>query len=450
MNTSKTTIRVGTGAGFSDDRFEPARDLAERGAVDYLVFECLAERTIARETLARLKDPERGYTPYLVERFEAVLPACRERNVRVVTNMGAANPMAAARKVREVAQSLGLGDIPVAVVTGDDVAEVMRKNPGLSLMESGDPVESLLPKMAAANAYLGADIIRDALATGAPIVMTGRVADPSMFLGALLHGHGWSYDDYPKLAAGTLAGHMMECAAQLTGGCFIDPGRKDAEDAVNIGFPYADVTREGGLTLGKLEDSGGRLDAQTCTEQVLYEMHDPTSYITPDCVLDVTDVEFAVEGKHRVRATGAKARPRTPSYKVVIGYHDGYIGEGEVGYAGPNAVARARLAEHIVRERLKMRGFTYPEIRVDYIGMSSLHGMGEGRPEPYEVRLRIAARSSDRKAAQAVGFEMRTLHVNGPSGGGGGTNALREVMGVKSVLLPRVWVSPRVSVEGKL
>lgn len=450
MSAGKTMIRVGTGAGFSDDRFEPARDLAERGAVDYLVFECLAERTIARETLARLKDPERGYTPYLVERFEAVLPACRKSNVRVVTNMGAANPVAAARKVREVARSLGLGEIAVAVVTGDDVAEVMRKHPGLALMESGDPVESLLPKMAAANAYLGADVIRDALATGAPVVMTGRVADPSMFLGALLHGHGWSYDDYAKLAAGTLAGHMMECAAQLTGGCFIDPGRKDADDAVNIGFPYADVTREGGLTLGKLEDSGGRLDAQTCTEQVLYEMHDPASYITPDCVLDVTDVEFASEGRHRVRATGAKARPRTPSYKVVIGYHDGYIGEGEVGYAGPNAVARAKLAEHIVRERLKLRGFTYPEMRVDYIGMSSLHGMGEGRPEPYEVRLRMAARSPDRKAAQAVGFEMRTLHVNGPSGGGGGTNALREVMGVKSVLLPREWVSPRVSVEGTL
>ena len=446
----KSTIRVGTGAGFSDDRFEPARDLAERGAVDYLVFECLAERTIARETLARLKQPDAGYTPYLVERFEAVLPACRKGNVRVVTNMGAANPISAARAVRKVAQSLGLGDMPVAVVTGDDVADVIRAHPQLSLMESGDPVESLLPRMAAANAYLGADVIRDALETGAPVVMTGRVADPSMFVGALMHGHGWSYDDYPKLAAGTLAGHLMECAAQLTGGCFIDPGKKDADDAVNIGFPYADVGRDGSLVLGKLEDSGGRLDVQTCTEQALYEMHDPASYITPDCVLDITDVSFEQESRHRVRAVGARARPRTTHYKVVIGYHDGYIGEGEVAYAGPNALARAKLAEHIVRERLKLRGFTYPEIRVDYIGMSSLHGMGEGRPEPYEVRLRVAARSPDRKAAQAVGFEVRTLHVNGPSGGGGGTNALREVMGVKSVLLPREWVTPRVSIEGTL
>ncbi len=450
MNAGKSTIRVGTGAGFSDDRFEPARDLAERGAVDYLVFECLAERTIARETLTRLKQPELGYTPYLAERFEAVLPACRKNNIRVVTNMGAANPLGAARAVRKVALSLGLGEIPVAVVTGDDVVDVIRAHPELSLMESGDPVESLLPRMAAANAYLGADVICDALATGAPIVMTGRVADPSMFLGALMHGHGWSYDDYPKLAVGTVAGHLMECAAQLTGGCFLDPGKKDAKDPVNIGFPYADVGEDGGLVLGKLEDSGGRLDVQTCTEQALYEMHDPSSYITPDCVLDITGMEFLQESEHRVRVIGVRSRPRTPHYKVVIGYHDGYIGEGEVGYAGPNALARAQLAERIVRERLKMRGFTYPEIRVDYIGMSSLHGIGEGRPEPYEVRLRMAARSPDRKAAQAVGFEVRTLHVNGPAGGGGGTNAVREVMGIKSVLVPREWVQPRVTIEGTL
>jgi hypothetical protein len=215
-----------------------------------------------------------------------------------------------------------------------------------------------------------------------------------------------------------------------------------------IGFPFADVTAEGGLTLGKVDGSGGRLDVMTCKEQVLYEMHDPSRYITPDCVLDITDVSFEQLGKDRVRVNGARARPRTPSYKVVVGFHDGWIGEGEVGYAGPNALARAQLSEQIVRERLQMRGFTYPEIRVDYIGMSSLHGMGAGRPEPYEVRLRIAARSPDRKAAQAVGFEVRTLHVNGPAGGGGGTNGIREVLGVKSVLLPRELVTPRVVVEG--
>jgi len=447
MVTPRNSIRVGTGAGFSDDRIDPAARLAERGQLDYLVFECLAERTIARETLARLNDPERGYTPYLVERFRAVLPACARNGFRIVTNMGAANPLAAARAVRLEAKALGIGDLPVAVVTGDDVADIVRRNPQLPLMETGEPVESILPRMAAANAYLGADVIRDGLATGAPVVMTGRVSDPSLFLGTMLHGLGWACDDYPRLAAGTLAGHLMECAGQVTGGCFIDPGKKDAEDPVNIGFPYADIGQDGSVLLGKLEDSGGRLDVMTCTEQLLYEIHDPTSYITPDCILDITDVHFVQEGKHRVRASGAKARPRTSTYKVVVGYHDGFIGEGEVAYAGPNALARARLAEKIVRERLRLRGFSYPEIRADYIGMSSLHGMGEGRPEPYEVRLRIAARSPDRKAALAVGFEIRTLHVNGPSGGGGGSNAIREVLAVKSILIPRRMVKTVVTVE---
>jgi hypothetical protein len=444
----KATIRVGCGAGFSDDRIDPAQEMAERGRVDYLVFECLAERTIARENLTRLKDPGKGYTPYLAERFQAVLPACLRNGIRIVTNMGAANPLAAARAVRQEAQALGLGEIPVAVVLGDDVTEAIRANPQLPLLESGEPVESILPRMAAANAYLGADVVRDALTTGAPVVMTGRVSDPSLFLACMLHGLEWNYDDYPKLAVGTIAGHLMECAAQLTGGCFADPGKKDVPGMATIGFPFADVGADGGLVLGKVDGSGGRLDEMTCKEQVLYEMHDPSSYITPDCILDVTAVSFEQIGKDRVRVLGPKARARTPTYKVVIGYHDGWIGEGEVGYAGPNALARARLSEQVVLERLKMRGFTYPEIRVDYIGMSSLHGMGEGRPEPYEVRLRIAARSPDRKAAQAVGFEVRTLHVNGPAGGGGGSNAVREVLGVKSLLMPRDLVQTRIVVEG--
>ena len=444
---AKSTIRVGCGAGFSDDRIDPAQEMAERGQCDYIAFECLAERTIARESLTRSKDPERGYTPYLAERFQAVLPACIDKGIRIVTNMGAANPMGAARAVQREARALGIGAIPVAVVLGDDVSEQVRAHPELPLLESGEPVESLLPRMAAANAYLGADIVRDALATGAPVVMTGRVSDPSLFLACMLHGLDWSYEDYSRLAVGTIAGHMMECAAQLTGGCFADPGRKEVADMARIGFPFADVSSQGDLVLGKVEGSGGRLDEMTCKEQVLYELHDPARYITPDCILDVTGVSFAQIGSDRVRVQGARARPRTPTYKVVVGYHDGWIGEGEVGYAGPNALARAQLAERIVRERLEMRGFRYPEIRVDYIGMSSLHGMGAGRPEPYEVRLRIAARSPDRKAAQAVGFEVRTLHVNGPSGGGGGSNALREVLGVKSLLMPRELVRTEVVVE---
>jgi hypothetical protein len=337
----------------------------------------------------------------------------------------------------------------VAAVVGDDVTEVIRAHPELPLMESGEPVESLLPRLAAANAYLGADAVLAAFEQGAQVVVSGRVADPSMFLACMMHGLGWSYDDYPRLAAGTFAGHLLECAAQLSGGCYADPVMKPVPGMARIGFPYADVGVDGDLWFGKAEGSGGRLDVSTCTEQALYEMHDPSRYVTPDCVLDITEAGFEQLGPDRVAMSGARARARTDSYKVVVGYHDGWIGEGEVGYAGPNALARARMSEQIVRERLALRGFSYPEIRVDYIGVSSLHGDVAGRPEPYEVRLRVAARSPDRKAAQAVGFEVRTLNVNGPAGGGGGTNAVREVIGVKSLLLPRHFVTPGVVIEGE-
>lgn len=445
---TKNRIRIGAGSGFSDDRFEPALELARHGDIDYLVFECLAERTIARETLSRLKNPEAGYTPYLVDRMRMVLPECMQRGIRIVTNMGAANPIQAARVVRAEALALGLKVPRVAAIIGDDVTEVIRANPQLPLLESGEPVESLLPHLASANAYLGADIVSQALKQDAQIVVTGRVADPSLFLACMLHGLGWSYDDYARLATGTFTGHLLECAAQLTGGCFADLPRKFVPDMARIGFPFADVGVDGDVRFGKVDGSGGRLDVATCTEQALYEMHDPTSYITPDCVLDITQAEFRQVADNRVEMFGAQARPRTPSYKVVVGYHDGWIGEGEVGYAGPNALARARMSEQIVRERLALRGFTYPEIRVDYIGVSSLHGDLPGRPEPYEVRLRVAARSTDRKAAEAVGFEVRTLNVNGPAGGGGGTNTVRQVIGVKSLLLPREHVRPEIIMEG--
>jgi hypothetical protein len=219
-------------------------------------------------------------------------------------------------------------------------------------------------------------------------------------------------------------------------------------DLARLGFPYADVADDGRFWVSKLADAGGRVDLATCKEQLLYEVHDPAAYITPDCVLDITDLTLVQTDPDRVSFEGAKARPRTPTYKVTVGYHDGYIGEGQISYAGPNAVAKAKWAAEIVQQRLKDRGFTYSEVRVDLIGMSSLHGMGYGRAEPYEVRMRLATRTTDRKAAEAVGFEVRALHVNGPGGGGGGSDpVVREVLAVQSVLLPRTLVDPQVVVE---
>lgn len=441
------TLRIGAGSSFADDRIAPAVELAERGEIDYLAFECLAERTIARENQTRMKDPDKGYTPRLLDRMGAVLPGCIRNNVRIVSNMGAANPSAAAREIRRHAKENGMGDVSCAVVLGDDVAGILRKQPKLPLMESGDPLETLLPRMVSANAYLGADVICRGLETGARVVITGRVADPSLFLAPAMHHFGWGYDDWPLIAAGTAAGHLLECCAQVSGGCFADPGKKDVHDLARLGFPFADMTADGAFCISKLEGSGGRVDLATCKEQLIYELHNPAEYTTPDCVLDVTNLEMAQAGKDRVRVEGAKARPRTPTYKVTVGYDDGFIGEGQISYAGIHAVEKAKWSAEIVQQRLKDRGFTYSEVRVDLIGMSSLHGLPESRPAPYEVRLRLAMRTTDRKAAEAVGFETRALHVNGPGGGGGGSDpVVREILAVQSVLLPRSLVDPQVTV----
>jgi hypothetical protein len=448
---NKDVLRIGAGAGTSDDRMVPALELAERGDLDYLVFECLAERTVARENQSRVKDPEKGYTPSLHERLRMVLPACMKKGIRIVSNMGAANPLGGARAARKEARDLGLGEMPVAVVMGDDVTEVVRRMPELKIMENGEPLESLLPKLASANAYLGADLIAQALATGAPMVMTGRVADPSLFVGPMLHEFGWSYDDYPKLAQATAAGHLLECTASVTGGCFGWPGVKDVPDLARNGYPFADAKADGSIVLGKTPGSGGRLDVMTCTEQLIYEMHDPTAYITPDCVLDITELKFTQEAADRVRVERARAKPRTPTFKVTVGYADGYIGEGEVSYGGIGAVGRAKWAAEIIQERLRLRGFTYEDFRVDLIGMTSLHGDNGSRPEPYEVRLRLAGRTPDRKAAHAIGFETRATHMHGPGGAGGAIEPrVKDVLAVKSVLLPRDLVKSEVVLEGKL
>ena len=447
--TSLDTIRVGAGAGTSDDRMLPALELAERGDIDYLVFECLAERTVSRENLARSKDPNLGYSPSLRARLRMVLPTCIKKGIRIVSNMGAANPVGGARAARKEAADLGLGHVPVAVVLGDDVSSIVKHKPELTLIENGKPLESILPKMISANAYLGADVVREALDTGAPIVLSGRVADPSLFLAPMLHEFGWSYDDLPKLAQGTAAGHLLECTASVTGGYFGWPGKKEVPDLAHNGYPFADIKADGSIVIGKTPDTGGRLDVMTCTEQLIYEIHDPTAYITPDCVLDITGISLTQEGNNRVGISGAKARPRTHTYKVNVGYADGYIGEGEVSYGGIDAVARAKWAAEIVKERLKLQGFTYDDFRVDLIGMSSLHDQVEIRPEPYEVRLRLAGRTRERKAAHAIGFEVRAMHMHGPGGAGGACEPrVRDVLAVKSVLLPRNLVNSQVVVEG--
>jgi hypothetical protein len=420
-------------------------ELAEKGALDYLVFECLGERTIALANQAMMGDATKGYDPLLEERMNAVLPLCKSKGFKVVTNMGAANPTAAGAKVCEIARQLKLPRVKVAVVTGDDVLEQVKAG-DYKAMENGQSIRAIDNKLVSANAYLGVQPIVDALAAGADVVITGRTADPALFLAPLIHEFGWAMDDWQKLGQGTLVGHLLECGSQVSGGYFCDPGFKDVPNLARIGFPLAEVSADGTAVITKVDGSGGLINSATCKEQLLYEVHDPTAYFQPDVVADFSNVKVQELGSNRVRVSGASGKKRPDTLKVTLGHMDGYIGEGEITYAGPGAVARATLAGEIVAERLKITGVPVEELRCDLIGINSLHQEKLSRTgqEPYEVRLRVAARTKTKEDAAKVAWEVETLWVNGPAAGGGARRFVKEVLAVLSVLVPREQIRPAV------
>lgn len=437
------TLRIGSGAGYSGDRIEPAVELAEQGDLDYLVFECLAERTIALAQQARISDLQGGYDPLLSERMRRVLPfvgvKAGRRRLRVITNMGAANPASAAVEVRRIARELGL-NLKVVAVLGDDVLQVLQPE---FLLDNGQTVGSLGERLISANAYLGVDGILMALHADADVVITGRVADPSLFLAPQMFEFDWAADDWPRLGRGTLVGHLLECAGQVSGGYFADPGFKDVDDLARLGFPLAEVDADGEALITKVAGTGGRVSRATCTEQLIYEVHDPAAYLTPDVTADFSQVGFVEEDVDRVRAQGAGGRARPERLKVSVGYLDGWIGEGQMSYGGPGAVARAQLARDIVLKRLELMGVKMQDVRAELIGMDSLHGP-RSNVEPWEVRLRVAARCEERSEAVRVGNEVETLYTNGPSGGGGASKSVRQVVAVASLLLARDGVNPRI------
>ncbi|MCA7894912.1 acyclic terpene utilization AtuA family protein [Burkholderia cepacia] len=439
-------VRIGAGAGYSGDRIEPAVELAEHGQLDYLVFECLAERTIAIAQQARRQDPSLGYDPLLDARMRAVLPVAVPNGVRIVSNMGAANPRAAARRTARIAQSLGVAGLKVAAVEGDDVLDVVLRG-AFRFEESGDDVAAYRDRIVSANAYLGAAPIVDALAAGADVVLTGRVADPSLFAAPLIHAFGWRMDDWDTLGAATVVGHLLECAGQVTGGYFADPGYKDVPNLARLGFPIGEVAADGSVVITKVPHAGGRVSAATCKEQLLYEIHDPARYLQPDVVADFTHVAVAEETADRVRVTGGRGTARPDTLKVSVAYVDGWIGEGQISYGGPGALERARLALGIVRERLALTGVAATELRFDLIGVDALYGDATPavRGEPAEVRVRVAGRAASAGEAARIGNEVETLYTNGPAGGGGAFKSTREVIAVQSVLLPRAAVTPSFS-----
>src|SRR3978361_812196 len=312
------SIRIGSGAGYSGDRIEPAVELAEKGGIDYLVFECLGERTVALAQQARMKNPEGGYDPLLEERMGAVLPVVASSEIKIVTNMGAAHPEAAACRTAEIARSLGLS-LKIAAVIGDDVLEAC-KDGDLPIMEFDGTIKQLGNRLLSANAYLGAEPIAEALTKGADIVITGRASDPALFLAPMIHAFGWALDDWNLLGQGTVAGHLLECAGQITGGYFADPGYKDIPDLARLGFPIGEVGEDGSLIITKVAGSGGAVTARTCKEQLLYEVHDPAKYLQPDVVADFSHVSVEEIGPDRVRVSGGRGTAPTVTLKVSGGY----------------------------------------------------------------------------------------------------------------------------------
>jgi len=443
------TIRIGSGAGYSGDRIEPAIELAEKGEIDYLVFECLGERTVALAQQARMKNPDSGYDPLLDERMRAVLPICAAKGIKVVTNMGAANPEAAARKTADIAKSLGLPSLKIAAVVGDDVLDAC-KDGDLRIMEFDGTIRQLGNRLLSANAYLGAEPMAQALTAGADIVITGRASDPALFLAPMIHAFGWKMDDWNLLGQGTVAGHLLECAGQVTGGYFADPGYKDVAGLARLGFPIGEVGEDGSLVVTKVAGSGGAVTAQTCKEQLLYEVHDPEQYFQPDVVADFSQVRVEEIGPDRVRVSGGRGTKRTDTLKVSVGYVDSYIGEGQISYAGPGALARGRLALDIVRERLELTNVAASEWRFELVGVDSLHGpdVSARATEPYEVRVRVSGRTENLREAVRIGNEVETLYTNGPAAGGGAWKSARDVVAVASVLLPRELAKPQIRFVG--
>lgn len=433
-------IRIGCGAGFSGDRLEPALVLAEKGELDYLVLECLAERTIALAQKRKLQDSTQGYDPLLERRISSLLPLLVKNNICLISNMGAANPIAGAQKILDIARSQGIS-IKVAAITGDDVWD--KIDPQWPSLETGEALAKS-GVIISANAYLGVEPILEALQQGAQIILTGRVADPSLFLAPMIHEFGWKMDDYERLGQGTVVGHLLECAGHITGGYFADPLKKPVPGMEILGHPFADVFTDGSAIISKVEGTGGVINLQTAKEQLLYEVINPFAYYTPDVIADFTTVHLQEIDTNQVKAFGGTGKAKPATYKVSVGYKAFFLGEGEISYAGSAALERAELAGEILEKRLKMQ---FPDLRIDYIGSSSVHrgNFGHGAI-PYEIRIRAAAKAESASQAALIGEEVEALYTNGPAGGGGVRKGVNEVVGIVSVLLDRNVVNPQVSI----
>lgn len=447
--TSTQPLRIGSGSGWWGDRVEPAALSARHGRLDYLCFETMAEATVSAAQVRKRRDPAfAGYDSYLDERMRAVLPDCIARGTRIISNQGWINPLGAARRIAELCEELGLRGVKIAAITTTDLTGTICDLP-LTLLESGAPVASLRGTLISAEPYEGTAPIVAALRTGAQIVVTGRVADPSLFLAPMIHHFGWDPADTARLARGSAIGHLLECGAQVTGGYFGDPGYKDVPEPWNLAFPIAEVDADGSAVIGKVDGTGGRIDLQTVKEQMFYEVHDPGRYITPDVVVDFSTAVLEQAGPDRVRIHSVSGSPCTDTLKVSLGCTEGFIGEDMFFYAGPGCLDKARLAKTILEHRFAMAGLQADELRIDFLGVNAIHGAASPAPacEPNEIAVRVAARTRTREEAAKVGREIDSMAVCGLASTGKRVphqDRTREIIGVWSALVPRGLVTSRI------
>lgn len=444
------TLRIGSGSAWWGDRIEPAQWNAERGDLDYLCFETMAEATVSAAQVRARRDPAfPGYDTYLDDRMSRVLPGCLKRGTKIVTNQGWINPDGAAGRIVHWLRHHGARGVKVAAVNGglitDRVLELTQ-----TILENGKPTSTLADTLVSAEVYLGAEPIVEALKAGARIVVTGRVADPSIFMAPMMYEFGWDPLDHARVGAGSSIGHLMECGAQVTGGYFSDPGFKDVPEPWNLAFPIAEVEPDGSAVITKVGGTGGAVNLMTVKEQLLYEVHDPANYITPDVVVDFTTAKLEQVGPDRVRVSRISGKPRTPTLKVSIGCTEGYIGEDMFFYAGPGALRRARLAKRVLEERFRIVGLQAEDLRIDFLGLNAIHGPAtpKNAPEPYEVAVRVAARTRTKEEAVKVGREVDGMAVSGIASTGKRVphqDRTREVIGVWSSLVPRERIAASVS-----
>ena len=450
----KEKIRIASGQGFWGDLVDAPYKQATGGPVDYIMMDYLAEVTMSILQKQKLKDPNLGYARDIPPLMERLLPVIKDKNIKVITNGGGVNPVACRDAIFAVAKKIGIKDLKIGVVMGDNILdnidELVSRGVELKNMETGESVKTVKDKVLSANVYFGAEAIVECLKQGADIVITGRVTDTGLTLAPMIYEFGWDMKNWDLMAAGTVAGHILECGGQASGGNFLG-NWKSIPDLARIGFPIAEAFPNGEVIITKHENTGGRVSVETVSEQLVYEIGNPKDYITPDCIADFTSIHLEDIGENRVKVYDVKGFPATEFYKVSMSYSDGYSAFGSLTYSWPDALEKAKAADEILRTRLNDLGLKFDEIRTELQGYNACHGpLAKTFDELNEVVLRIGVRSQDRKAIERFGMEIAPLILTGPpgvTGFAGGRPKPSDVVAYWPALIPKKEVKPVVIVK---